>query len=53
MDTLFDFAKQNYQLITLVVGLLGVLIAFITLIHELNSQKRKNNNKENKKDVSS
>ena len=45
MDTLIKFAKENYDLITLLVGLLGVLIAFITLIHELNAKKRKNQKK--------
>ena len=42
MDTLITFAKENFQLITLVVGLIGVVIAFITLIHEVKARKRKN-----------
>ena len=46
MDTLIKFAKENYELITLLVGLLGVLIAFITLIHELKVRKRKNGRKD-------
>lgn len=41
MDTLITFAKENYQLITLVVGLIGVVIAFITLVHEVKARKRK------------
>lgn len=45
MDTLFNFAKENYQLISLLLGLLGVLVAFIALVHELKVRKRKNQNK--------
>ena len=45
MDSLFTFCKENYQLITLLVGLLGVIIAFVTLIHELNARKRRKNKK--------
>ena len=47
MDTLFNFAKENYALITLLVGLVGVVIAFIALIHELNTRKRNNKKKDN------
>lgn len=50
MDTLIKFAKENYELITLLVGLLGVLIAFITLIHELKVRKRKNGRKDARDD---
>ena len=41
MDTLITFAKENYQLITLVVGLIGVVIAFIALVREVKARKRK------------
>lgn len=41
MDTLINFAKENYQLICLLVGLLGVVIAFVSLIHEIKARKRK------------
>ena len=47
MDTLITFAKENYELITLFVGLLGVIIAFIALIYELNARKRKKQDKDN------
>jgi hypothetical protein len=50
MDTLITFAKENYQLITLFVGLLGVIIAIIAVIYEVNARKRKNNNKGNHQD---
>ena len=47
MDTLITFAKENYQLITLLVAVLGVIIAIIAVIHELNTKKRKNQEKDN------
>ncbi|MBQ6080212.1 MAG: hypothetical protein IJK93_08045 [Muribaculaceae bacterium] len=47
MDTLITFAKENYELITLFVGLLGVIIAFIALIYELKARKRKKQEKDN------
>lgn len=45
METLIHFAKENFQLITLLVGLLGVIVAVITLLHEINTRKRKKDNK--------
>ena len=45
METLIHFAKENFQLITLLVGLLGVIVAVITLLHEINTHKRKKDNK--------
>lgn len=41
MDTLINFAKENFQLINLLVGVLGVLIAFIAVVYELKARKRK------------
>jgi len=40
-DSIITFAKENYDLITLVVGLVGVVIAVISLIQELKARKRK------------
>lgn len=45
METLIHFAKENFQLITLLVGLLGVIVAVITLLHAINTHKRKKDNK--------
>ena len=40
MDSLIDFAKHNYDLITLFVAMLGVLVAVISLFYELGKKKR-------------
>ncbi len=50
MDTLFSFAKENYQLISLLVGLIGVLVAFLALIHELKVRKRNKQKKDSPED---
>lgn len=50
MDTLITFAKENYQLITLLVGILGVLIAFIAVVHELKARKRNKQMKDGPKE---
>ena len=46
MDTLINFAKENFQLINLLVGVLGVLIALIAVIYELKARKHKNRQKD-------
>ena len=46
MDSITEFVKQNYQLICLLVGLLGVVVGFISVIYEVNARKRKKNNAE-------
>ena len=43
MDSLITFAKNNFDLITLLVGVLGIAISVISLIYEV--RKRKRNNK--------
>ena len=43
MDALMSWTKENFDLITLFVGLLGVVIAIFSLIVEL--KKRKKNTK--------
>ena len=47
MDTLTSFAKENFQLTTLVVGLLGVLIGIWTVYYEV-KKKRKPKDKQKK-----
>lgn len=36
-----QWAKENYDLISLVIGLVGVIIGIISVVHELNERKRK------------
>ena len=40
METIFSFAKENFQLINLLVSVLGVVVAGITVVHEVNKRKR-------------
>ncbi|MBR6249301.1 MAG: hypothetical protein IKQ89_09965 [Muribaculaceae bacterium] len=40
MDSLIDFAKHNYDLITLLVAVLGVLLGVISLFYEMKKKKR-------------
>ncbi len=42
MDSITTWLKQNYDLVSLAVGVLGVLVGVISVICEL---KRKNNKK--------
>ena len=42
MDSITTWLKQNYDLVSLAVGMLGVLVGVISVIYE---QKRKNNKK--------
>jgi len=39
MDTITTWAKENYDLITLSVGILGVIIAIICLFCEIKKKK--------------
>ena len=41
MDSLITFAKNNYDLITLLIAVLGVLVSVISVIYEM--KKRKHN----------
>ena len=45
MDVISSFLKENYDLVTLLVGLLGVIIAVIALIYEM-KKKRSNRARE-------
>ena len=40
MDVMWDWAKDNYQFISLLVGLIGVIIAIISLIAEIKKRKQ-------------
>jgi hypothetical protein len=40
MDSLIDFAKHNYDLITLLVAVLGVLLGVMSLFYEIKKKKR-------------
>lgn len=42
METVTAFLKENFDLVNLLVGVLGVFIAFIALVYEL---KKKSNKK--------
>lgn len=41
MDSLMSWAKENFDLIGLAVGIAGVVIAVMSLAHELNERQRK------------
>jgi len=45
MDAIWDWAKHNFDLITLFVGILGVVIGVISLICEIKKKKSKHENK--------
>ncbi len=40
---MMDFLRDNFQLICLIVGLLGILVGVLSLANELRNRKRKNN----------
>ena len=40
MDSISTWLKENYDLVSLLVGMVGVLIAFVTLIYELKKRKK-------------
>ena len=42
METVTTFLKENFDLVNLLLGILGVFIAFIALVYEL---KKKSKNK--------
>lgn len=41
MDSFYSFLKDNFQFLTLLFGLLSVLIAVFSLIHEIKVKKRR------------
>ena len=40
MDSVTDFLKENYDLVTLFVAVLGVIIAVITMVYEMKKKSR-------------
>jgi len=40
MDTIMSWAKENFDLICLLVGVLGVIISIVTLIYEMKVKRR-------------
>ena len=40
MDEMWNWAKDNYQFISLLVGLIGVIIAIISLVVEIKKRKK-------------
>jgi hypothetical protein len=41
MDAIWDWAKENFDLISLFVGIIGVVIAVISLMYEIKKKKEK------------
>ena len=41
METFMSWAKENFDLITLLVGVIGVLIAILSLVDEIRKRKNK------------
>ena len=41
MEAITTWAKENYDLICLLAGVIGVIIAFISLIYEIKKKKAK------------
>ena len=48
MDTFFTFAKENLDLISLLLGLVSVALACLSLIYELRERKKRKTNASNK-----
>ena len=40
MEAISDWAKENYNLLSLLVGLVGVVIGVVSLVYELRKRKR-------------
>ena len=40
MGSVTDFLKENYDLVTLFVAVLGVIIAVITMVYEMKKKSR-------------
>ena len=41
MNAIWDWAKENFNLISLFVGIIGVVIAVISLMYEIKKKKDK------------
>lgn len=46
MDAIMTWAKENFDLITLLVGMVGVIVAVISLFYEIKRRKAIDNKKE-------
>lgn len=44
---IMTWAKENFDVICLLVGLIGVVIAFISLVDEIKKKKAKKNGEKN------
>jgi hypothetical protein len=44
MDSIISFAKDNFDLITLIVGFIGVMIAVISLLVEVRKKRQQKKN---------
>ena len=40
MDSIMSWAKENFDLICIIVGVLGVLVSVASLIYEIKAKKR-------------
>ena len=43
MSTLSTWAKENFDLIILIVGMAGVVVSVISLIYEINKKRSRKN----------
>ena len=41
MEAIMDWAKENFNLISLFVGIIGIVIAVISLMYEIKKKKEK------------
>ena len=41
MDSIMTYAKENFDLISLLVGILGVVVAVVALIVEIKKRRKK------------
>ncbi len=40
MDAIMSWAKENYDLITLMVGIIGVIVSVIALVYEIRKKRK-------------
>jgi len=40
MEVIMSWAKENFELICLLIGVLGVLVSVISVYHEIREKKR-------------
>jgi uncharacterized membrane protein len=45
MDTIMHWAKENFDLIILLVSMAGVVVAFLSLVYELKEKKKRKSKK--------